>query len=143
VTVIGRETNTAIVSTITASSFVTPTSSIGTTPTSTDPTSSGTSSAPPTDLVSEPKPDYSVPIGVGVGAPLGVMALGMLVYLYLRHRRHAAAKQKQVEEKNSTYAQPIYAYGAELSNWSKPGELSTSPDPHELSAERNHVKGVP
>jgi hypothetical protein len=104
--------------------------------------SSTASSAPVANPASEPKrPDYSVPIGVGIGVPLGLLVAGILVFLYLRHRRQATARYPQYQEKGDPNVRPvIHAYHAELSDSSRAGELSTNSDPHELSTEHNYVK---
>jgi hypothetical protein len=116
-----------------------------TTPVATPATTSSTTFNTPFSSIPSagPKPDYSIPIGIGVGLPLGITAFGVLLFLYLRYRRETAIKQKLMEEKMGQYVQtPVYAYHAELSDRSRAGELPSTADPHELSAEKNRPEGT-
>lgn len=137
-TVIGHATAATVAGATTLASATSTASQLGGTTSSSStgmlwPTNSNTGSSGIT--VESDAPNYSVPIGVGVGVPLGLLSAGILVFLYLRQRRKAAAARKRLEEKQAPYSQPpIYEYRAELTEWSRAGELSTSADPQELAA---------
>lgn len=107
-------------------------------------------SAPPSGSTSdspsqESKPDYSVPIGVGVGVPLGILALGILGFLFYRARVKSRNQATRVYEKGNESSHGVsksnprslgvYEAGC---HWDETHEL-----PVEQGAQQQHLNGSP
>jgi hypothetical protein len=91
------------------------------------------SSSPPL-TAAQSYPNYAVAIGASIGIPLGLLAIGLLVYLYFHYRQtHIVGPQISKTEHASWYQDAKMMRAASLSV--APEELGNETNPpQELSA---------
>ena len=122
---------------------------------SSDASTTSNDSPPTTSSLATAEKDYSIPIGVGVGLPLGIIAAGFVVYLILRYRRsqqqapepceaHDPAinpTQPHFDFKPSTADREITSYSTPVISPTEYGQSDWASYVQEMPAEEHGCKG--